>query len=33
MKITKYNKAWLFKSQFYTIKYEINSKIFKFNYH
>ena len=27
--ITKYIKIWLFKNQFYTINYKLNSKIFK----
>jgi hypothetical protein len=29
----KNNKVLLFKSKFYTLNYEIDSKIFKFNYH
>jgi len=32
-KITKVDKVWLFKSEFYTLNYKINNKIFKFNYH
>jgi len=24
---------WLFKSEFYTLNYTFNNKIFKFNYH
>ena len=32
-KITKVDKIWLFKSEFYTINYKIKNKIFKFKYH
>jgi len=32
-KITKIDKVWLFKSEFYTLNYKVYNKIFKFSYH